>query len=202
MWASQATAEPIKHIEGTSMNSVWGLFNIWLAQNVSWEHMTDLNNEYRSSDGECHKCWDPLKPPCHVICAQNGMWLTKTWSHLFLLPTMFQAVITWHCARKPQIPQVDSRKHQVLPIFLCGRWTFTGTSHELSLGPSTWTIRTMHSVQLVTPNTQSLSHYRNHGTLLCLTWSPGLLTEQASTQGHWEDTNMSGINQIAGVQKH
>jgi hypothetical protein len=39
-------------------------------------------------------------------------------SHLFLLPAMSQAMITWRRSRKPQIPQVDSRKHWVLPIFL------------------------------------------------------------------------------------
>jgi len=61
-------------------NSAWDLFNIWLAQSLPWEHMADLNSEYKS-DHECCEAPNPLIPLHHPVSCDlhywNGMWSTQ-----------------------------------------------------------------------------------------------------------------------------
>jgi hypothetical protein len=187
-------AEPIKHIKGTSMNSVWGLFNIRLAQSVSREHMTDPNNEYRSSDGECCNCCDPLEPPLSCDLCPKWNAISKDMNFTSLPSTQY----------------VSSNDYLALPTSLryprlipgnieCFQYSCVVTEHLLVHPVNCpWTL---HS-KSPTANDAQHTTCRNHGMLLGLTWNLGLLTKQASTRGHWEGTNMSGNNQIAGVWKH
>jgi len=92
------SAEPKKHIEQSSENSAWDLFDIRLARNIARGLMTDPNNKATVWEGvswvsgASHTSQaSSLSPPSlvgHVIFyTRNGMQSTKSWtSRLFPPP--------------------------------------------------------------------------------------------------------------------
>jgi len=84
------SAEPQKHIEQSSENSAWDLFNIQLARNMARELMTDPNNKttvwegVSRVSGASHTSQASFASLVgHVIFyTRNGMQSTKSWTSL------------------------------------------------------------------------------------------------------------------------